>query len=117
MANKSGPDSSTPLKNRSQLGDPVSLKAETSKTSLTEHDRPNDKQSQQGKEASLKELAQQKIKSNPSQLGDPISLKAETSTREPTEEDRGAASDREAVEYDREADRRAKKEGAGRSKL
>ena len=56
-----------------------------------------------------------KMKKNPSQLGDPVSLKAETSTREPTEDDRGAASDKEAVEYDREGDKRAAK--GGKSKL
>ncbi|KAI9706314.1 MAG: hypothetical protein M1820_004890 [Bogoriella megaspora] len=106
-----GKDESTPLKNRSQLGDPVSIKAETSKTSPTEHDRPN---SVPDKDLSLKELAEKKMESNPSQLGDPISLKAETSTREPTEEDRGAASDKEAVKYDQEADKKAREK---RSKL
>lgn len=103
---------SKPLKNRSQLGDPVSLKAETSKTSPTEHDRPNQSKD---RELSLKELAEKKMEMNPTQLGDPVSLKAETSTREPTENDRGAASDKEAVEYDRESDKRASK--GGRSKL
>lgn len=71
--------------NPSALGDPVSLKAETSDTEPTEKDRPN-KQAGQGEKKSLKELAQ----SNPTMLGDPVSLKAETSDTEPTPDDRGA---------------------------
>ncbi|KAG9517263.1 hypothetical protein KCU99_g7722, partial [Aureobasidium melanogenum] len=70
--------------NPSQLGDPVSLKAETSNTEPTEKDRPN--KSGDGHK-SLKDLAQE----NPTQLGDPVSLKAETSDTEPTENDRGAS--------------------------
>ncbi|KAG9957337.1 patatin-domain-containing protein, partial [Aureobasidium melanogenum] len=70
--------------NPSQLGDPVSLKAETSNTEPTEKDRPN--KSGDGHK-SLKDLAQE----NPTQLGDPVSLRAETSDTEPTENDRGAS--------------------------
>ncbi|KAK6006696.1 hypothetical protein QM012_005704 [Aureobasidium pullulans] len=70
--------------NPSQLGDPVSLKAETSNTEPTEKGRPN--KSGDGHK-SLKDLAQK----NPTQLGDPVSLRAETSNTEPTENDRGAS--------------------------
>lgn len=42
---------------------------------------------------SLKERAEEKLKTNPSALGDPISLKAETSSHIPTEEEKGAGSD------------------------
>lgn len=114
--------------NPSQLGDPVSLKAETSSTEPTDKDRPNkDARKAEGatnnpelgdggvgsktptqksgggggsgsgsgkggdsSKKSLKEIAQDKLKTNPSQLGDPVSLKAETSDSHPTEQDRGA---------------------------
>ncbi|KAJ9627751.1 hypothetical protein H2203_002964 [Taxawa tesnikishii (nom. ined.)] len=72
--------------NRSQLGDPVSLKAETSKGSPTNQDK-----GAQGGHKSLKQIAEEKMEKNPTQLGDPVSLKAETSDTEPTEQDRGAA--------------------------
>ncbi|KAF7185061.1 hypothetical protein HII31_13684 [Pseudocercospora fuligena] len=75
--------------NPSQLGDPVSLKAETSKTEPTEQDRPN-KNDGDGK--TLKQKAEEKLKKNPSAIGDPVSLKAETSDNEPTDQDRGAKS-------------------------
>ncbi|KAK5132643.1 hypothetical protein LTR08_008765 [Meristemomyces frigidus] len=80
--------------NPSQIGDPVSMKAETSDTQPTEQDKPNkapNKSSEQGGEdnRSLKEIAQDKMKTNPSMLGDPVSLKAETSNTEPTKDDRG----------------------------
>lgn len=39
---------------------------------------------------SLKQIAEDKMKTNPTQLGDPVSLKAETSNTEPTNDDRGA---------------------------
>ncbi|EMF16655.1 uncharacterized protein SEPMUDRAFT_33315, partial [Sphaerulina musiva SO2202] len=70
--------------NPTLIGDPVSLKAETSNTG----DLDGDDAQQGGKKGkkSLKELA----KGNPSQLGDPVSLKAETSDTEPTDQDRGA---------------------------
>ena len=91
------------------LGDPVSLKAEVSDTSPTEHDlgAASEAASEDGlkgagagagasarsagtmkQQKSLKEAA----KENPTMLGDPVSLKAETSDTEPTENDRGAAS-------------------------
>lgn len=69
--------------NPSQLGDPVSLKAETSNRIPTE----SEKGAQVKEHKSLKQVAQE---SNPSMLGDPVSLKAETSNSEPTENDRGA---------------------------
>lgn len=59
--------------------------------SPTDQDKPNkapNKTDQQGK--SLKQMAQDKMETNPSQIGDPVSLKAETSHNEPTEQDRGA---------------------------
>ncbi|KAK4636314.1 hypothetical protein CLAFUW4_01714 [Fulvia fulva] len=71
--------------NPSQLGDPVSLKAETSNTEPTDQDR-----GAKGGEKSLKQIAEDKMKTNPTQLGDPVSLKAETSDTEPTNDDRGA---------------------------
>ena len=63
--------------NPSQIGDPVSLKAETSDTQPTEQDKPNkapNKTSERGSEGkkSLKEIAQEKMKTNPSMLGDPV---------------------------------------------
>ncbi|KAK4547274.1 hypothetical protein LTR36_000929 [Oleoguttula mirabilis] len=76
----------------SQLGDPVSLKAETADSQPTEQDKPNkapNKTDQQEDNRSLKEVAQDKMKTNPSMLGDPVSLKAETSNNEPTKDDRG----------------------------
>jgi hypothetical protein len=72
-------------KNPTALGDPVSLKAETSDTKPTEKDQPNSGSATEEKR-SLKEMAQ----SNPTMLGDPVSLKAETSDTEPTPDDRGA---------------------------
>lgn len=62
------------------------MKAETSNTEVTEHDRGAG-----GDGKSLKQIAQDKMKTNPSMLGDPVSLKAETADSEPTENDRGAA--------------------------
>lgn len=92
----------TPGVNPSQLGDPVSLRAEKSPDSEpTEQDRPN--KGQTSGRGTLKELAESKLQTNPTQLGDPISLKAETSETEPTEQDRGAQSDPEAVAKDRKA--------------
>jgi hypothetical protein len=77
--------------NPSQLGDPVSLKAETSSTQPTKDDL-GAKGSHEGKgEKTLKQRAQEKIdKGNPSQLGDPVSLKAETSDTVVSGDDRGA---------------------------
>ncbi|KAF2717760.1 hypothetical protein K431DRAFT_276278 [Polychaeton citri CBS 116435] len=73
--------------NPSQIGDPVSLKAETSSHSPTKDDAGSHGSS----DKSLKQKAEEKLKTNPSALGDPVSLKAETSDSEPTEQDRGAA--------------------------
>ena len=71
--------------NPSALGDPVSLKAESSTSEPTKEDKPN--KADDGDKKSLKQLAE----SNPTMLGDPVSLKAETSDSEPTDEDRGAS--------------------------
>lgn len=76
--------------NPSQLGDPVSLKAETSDRIPAE----SEKGAASAKSESLKEKAEKSLKSNPSALGDPVSLKAETSDTEPTKDDRGALGSR-----------------------
>jgi hypothetical protein len=101
--------------NPSQLGDPISLKAETSSTSPTHQDTgasssasqtndikkvapsptEGDIERQEGRKAvdghkTLRQRAMDKLEDNPSQLGDPVSLKAETADSEPTENDRGA---------------------------
>ncbi|KAL0943402.1 uncharacterized protein CTRU02_201288 [Colletotrichum truncatum] len=91
--------------NPSQLGDPVSLKAEVSKLVPTEGEQGAKTSGSQGPKGSgaagaknsdgspvqdrekkrLKEVAEENNEAgNPSQLGDPISLKAETSSTEPT---------------------------------
>ncbi|PSK37457.1 hypothetical protein B9Z65_2199 [Elsinoe australis] len=75
--------------NPSALGDPTSLRSETSDTEPTENDRPN-KQSGSKDKKSLKQIAEEKLKTNPSALGDPVSLKAETSNNQPTDQDLGA---------------------------
>lgn len=78
--------------NPSAMGDPISIKAETTPS---EHDlkgspeQPKDSH-RKGDGKSLKQVAQE---SNPSMLGDPVSLKAETSDSEPTDQDRGALRD------------------------
>ncbi|KAI8280206.1 hypothetical protein K4K56_012330 [Colletotrichum sp. SAR 10_98] len=90
--------------NPSQLGDPVSLKAEVSKLVPTEGDqgaqssggasnkkggvlgaKNSDGSPVQDKEKKrLKQIAEENNEAgNPSQLGDPVSLKAETSSTEP----------------------------------
>jgi hypothetical protein len=77
--------------NPSQLGDPVSLKAETSDTQPTKDDLGAKGGSGGDGKKTLKERAEEKLASgNPTQLGDPVSLKAETSDTEPTPDDRGA---------------------------
>ncbi|KAI6713056.1 hypothetical protein PZA11_001167 [Diplocarpon coronariae] len=95
--------------NPSQLGDPISLKAETSSTSPTPSDRgaqspvkhiskvapaPTEGDSSREKGGkggkTLRQRAMDKLHENPSQLGDPVSLKAETADSQPTENDRGA---------------------------
>lgn len=105
-----GPDA-----NPSQLGDPVSLKAETSEhvpkpaeagaqgKSSSSSSSPSaesrsaqtasSSSSQRGGET-LREKATKKLKgpnANPSQLGDPISLKAETSDNVPAPSEEGAS--------------------------
>jgi hypothetical protein len=77
--------------NPTQLGDPVSLKAETSNTRPTPDDTGalNDNKASGGGKT-LKQRAEEKLKTNPTMLGDPVSLKAETSDTEPTADDRGA---------------------------
>ena len=72
--------------NPSAVGDPVSLKAETSNSEPTDKDEPN--KGGDGKKKTLKQVAED---SNPTMLGDPVSLKAETSDSEPTDDDRGAS--------------------------
>ena len=72
--------------NPTQLGDPVSLKAETSDTQPTDDDMPN--KSAQAR-AVNGEGQNNGTTSNKTQLGDPVSLKAETSIGEPTERNRG----------------------------
>ncbi|KAK1658474.1 hypothetical protein BDP55DRAFT_734093 [Colletotrichum godetiae] len=97
--------------NPSQLGDPVSLKAEVSKLSPTEEDLgaaadsktpPSSSSKQQSGGAAggaknsdgspvqdydkrrLKDVAKENLESgNPSQLGDPVSLKAEVTEKDP----------------------------------
>ncbi|KPI38795.1 uncharacterized protein AB675_5862 [Cyphellophora attinorum] len=83
--------------NPSALGDPISIKAETSPS---EHDLDADQKNEGADQKSgkatpgqpkdgkkpLKELA----KENPTMLGDPVSLKAETSDRIPKPEEAGA---------------------------
>lgn len=85
-------------KNPSQLGDPVSLRAETSDTKPTPDDlgakKGNNDHTANGKgEKTLKQRAEEKLDKNPSQLGDPVSMKAETSNTEVTRDDRGALPD------------------------
>ena len=75
-------------KNPSQLGDPVSLKAEAADSKPTPDDTGAKSDENNGK--TLKQKAEEKLKNNPSALGDPVSLKAETSDTEVTADDRGA---------------------------
>ncbi|POS79397.1 hypothetical protein DHEL01_v202217 [Diaporthe helianthi] len=92
-----------PNANPSQLGDPVSLKAEASDNIPTPDEsgsqssptpppsRPD--RSGQGGHETLREKAAKKLHgpdANPSQLGDPISLKAEQSDNVPTPGEEGA---------------------------
>ena len=91
-----------------QLGDPVSLKAETADSSPTDQDRGassgakvqenNGKPSSSGssEKKSLKQLAT----ANPTLLGDPVSLKAEAADSTPTDQDRGALSTRKEATAD-----------------
>lgn len=102
--------------NPSQLGDPISLKAETSNNLPTNQDPGTSNQSntqtsvnaivpvptegdidKKGKgkgdgegHQTLRQKAMQKLEENPSQLGDPVSLKAEKVGSSPTDQDLGA---------------------------
>ncbi|KAJ4393507.1 hypothetical protein N0V93_002719 [Gnomoniopsis smithogilvyi] len=101
-----------PNANPSQLGDPISLKAETSEhvpkpaeagargnnstssaTESTSAQTASSSSSPSGGET-LREKATKKLNgpnANPSQLGDPISLKAETSDNVPAPSEAGAS--------------------------
>jgi hypothetical protein len=73
--------------NPTQIGDPVSLKAETADSKPT----PDDTGAKgDGEKKTLKQKAEEKLKTDPSMLGDPVSLKAETSDNEVTADDSGA---------------------------
>lgn len=97
-----GPDA-----NPSQLGDPVSLKAETSDTipkpdeagagssssSSSSSSSPGTQKAGRRGGETLREKATKKLKgpdANPSQLGDPISLKAEAVDHVPAPSEEGA---------------------------
>ncbi|KAL9057918.1 MAG: hypothetical protein Q9162_002045 [Coniocarpon cinnabarinum] len=84
-------------RNPSALGDPVSLKNESSDSSPTEHDKPNQGPSSSNNSGSQKdhETLSQKALKNPTALGDPVSLKAEQSTLIPKEEERGSENKRD----------------------
>lgn len=99
------------LANPSQLGDPISLKAETADSAPTDQDRGaqsskssskqassrrSDSSRESGSSKSLKELAEE----NPTRLGDPVSLKAEAADSEPTDQDRGAQSSQASSKQD-----------------
>lgn len=71
--------------NPTAIGDPISIKDETTPSEHDLTDEQKKSKNDSGKK-SLKEVAQE---SNPTMLGDPVSLKAETSDNEPTEQDRG----------------------------
>lgn len=109
-----GPDA-----NPSQLGDPISLKAESSDTNPTKDEAgakstsPSSSSSsssqaqkshvspasKSGGGETLREKATKKLHgpdANPSQLGDPISLKAETSDNVPKPDEAGAKGKRES---------------------
>ncbi|KAI1205646.1 uncharacterized protein F4807DRAFT_278092 [Annulohypoxylon truncatum] len=101
-----------PNANPSQLGDPISRKAEQSENVPTDEERGASKTSESsfggptkisnknGKsngDESLREKAVKKLhgpQANPTQLGDPISLKAETTDDNPTDREDGAHSKR-----------------------
>lgn len=79
-------------KNPSALGDPVSLKNESSDSSPTEHDKGSGPKEAKDNSKDHETLSQKALK-NPSALGDPVSIKAEQSTLVPTDEARGAKQD------------------------
>ena len=118
--------------NPSALGDPVSLKSETSDKSSKKDESGSQSSSKSSspsssnssspsssqssgmedqaqdkpkEKKSLKELAE----SNPTMLGDPVSLKAESSDSEPTKNDTGALRDGKAKEKGKEARKRDSK--------
>jgi hypothetical protein len=74
--------------NPTAIGDPTSIKSETSSNVPTKDEKGAGKEKK-----TLKEVAQE---SNPSMLGDPVSLKAETADSEPTDDDRGALKKRDS---------------------
>ncbi|KAI0409950.1 hypothetical protein F4802DRAFT_592831 [Xylaria palmicola] len=106
-----GPDA-----NPSLLGDPISIKAESSDTVPTRDEegaRPSSPEPSAGPQRgdggggrggeTLREKAAKKLSgpdANPSQLGDPISLKNETTPGVPAESERGAASEEDVVKWD-----------------
>ncbi|KAI0538868.1 hypothetical protein GGR58DRAFT_273274 [Xylaria digitata] len=94
-----GPDA-----NPSQLGDPISIKAETSDYAPEEEEERGSSPSspspsvkpQSSRGETLREKAAKKLdgpNANPGQLGDPISLKSETSPGVPVDSERGAKSE------------------------
>ncbi|KAI0097911.1 hypothetical protein GGR51DRAFT_454969 [Nemania sp. FL0031] len=99
-----GPDA-----NPTQLGDPISLKAETSDYVPTEDEGggelPSPSASLEGgknKRGTLREKVAKKLNgpdANPTQLGDPISLKNETSPGVPADSQQGTKSE-EVVKRD-----------------
>lgn len=99
-----------PNANPSQLGDPISLKAETSDTipkpdeagagraasRSTSTSPSRSPSSSQGDGLKLRERAVRDLHgpgANPSQLGDPVSLKAEATDHVPTPSEQGASKD------------------------
>ncbi|KAI1313950.1 hypothetical protein F5Y03DRAFT_389438 [Xylaria venustula] len=102
-----GPDA-----NPSQLGDPISIKAENSETVPTDGEAGASSSSSSSKSPSnsssgdgetLREKAAKKLNgpnANPSQLGDPISLKNETSPGIPVDSERGADGQEKVVKRD-----------------
>lgn len=83
--------------NPSQLGDPISIKAETSDYVPTEDAEGAASTSSGGDERkegkTLREKAAEKLNgpdANPTQLGDPVSLKNETSPGVPVDSEKGA---------------------------
>ncbi|PSR78697.1 hypothetical protein BD289DRAFT_485909 [Coniella lustricola] len=110
-----------PNANPSQLGDPVSLKAETSDSNIdlpTQNSSSSSsslssssKQDKKGGKETLREKAAKKLHgpdANPSQLGDPISLKAETT------EHHGPAPGEEGTQGSHSSEQQRKKETKSR---
>lgn len=71
--------------NPSQLGDPVSLKAETSNTSPTDQDLG----ARSGSASNAKPTSSLSDAAKKTMLGDPVSLKAETADKDPVDHDNG----------------------------